>query len=82
MTIKHATRRIHGHRISWFVYGGGCGEPLEKIRHTASMRGHWPGWDAECECGWASRTGGAIKSYVESEVRAHKYDVSSDWRML
>jgi hypothetical protein len=30
------------------------------------------GWDATCSCGWESRTGGAIKSYVISEVEAHK----------
>ena len=30
------------------------------------------GWDASCSCGWESRTGGAIKPYVTSEVEAHK----------
>jgi hypothetical protein len=30
------------------------------------------GWDAVCSCGWETRTGGAIKSYVLSEVEAHK----------
>lgn len=29
-------------------------------------------WDVECSCGWESRTGGAIKSYMVREVEAHK----------
>jgi hypothetical protein len=46
--IKPATMREH--RATWWVWSGG-----EKIRHTASMRGHWPGWDVACSCGWESR---------------------------
>jgi hypothetical protein len=30
-------------------------------------------WDAECSCGWESKTGGAIKACVVREVEAHKY---------
>ena len=40
--------------------------------HTAAMRGHWPGYDAECSCGWATRTGGATRRYIEGEVWLHK----------
>jgi hypothetical protein len=52
--------------IKWFVYAG-----AEKIRYNASMRGTW-GFDAECSCGWQSRTGGAIKASVLEEVKWHK----------
>jgi len=59
------------HRITWWVYAG-SGESRERIRHTASMRGQW-GYDATCACGWDSRTGGALRRYVESEVWFHKF---------
>lgn len=62
--------RIPGHRITWYVWSGGV-----KLRHTAQMRGHWPGWDATCECGWSSRTGGATKTSVRRDVWDHKLDV-------
>lgn len=62
------------HRIRWYVYAGGYGQPLEKLRHTANMRGHWPGWDADCTCGWSAATGGAVKSYVQTQVDDHKWD--------
>lgn len=57
-------------QIKWFVYAG----DHQKIRYESSMRGTW-GFDAECSCGWSSKTGGAIYSSVEQEVRFHKiYD--------
>lgn len=52
--------------IKWFVYAGS-----EKIRYTSSMCGTW-GYDAECSCGWQSRTGGATKRCVLEEVQSHK----------
>lgn len=60
---------IKGHRISWYVYAGG-----ERIKRTAAMRGTW-GYDAECECGWRTTTGGAVQSHVRAEVEFHKWDV-------
>lgn len=61
------------HRMRWFVYAGGYGQPLERIPHTATMRGHWPGWDAECTCGqWKSRTGGGVRTWVERLANEHK----------
>lgn len=65
------------HRIKWYVYTGGTdanGRP-ERIRREASMRGTWPGYDAECTCGWESRTGGAVRQHVADRVAAHKWDV-------
>lgn len=54
------------HRITWWVWAGS-----EKIRRTAKMRGTW-GYDVTCSCGWETRTGGAVRSYIESEVYLHK----------
>jgi hypothetical protein len=62
------------HRIRWYVYAGGYGQPLQRIPHAANMRGHWPGWDVECSCGWESSTGGATKGYVSQLVWGHKWD--------
>lgn len=62
---------VEGHRIRWFVYT----DSGEKIPRTSSMRGAWPGYDAECSCGWSSRTGGGVQSWVEDLVRDHKRDV-------
>lgn len=59
-----------GHRISWWVY---TGNGQERIRRTAKMRGWWPGYDVTCSCGWETRTGGAVRSYVEREVWLHKF---------
>jgi hypothetical protein len=55
------------HRMKWYAWAGG-----ERMRHTATMRGQW-GWDAECSCGWKSRTGGAVKSYVDDLVWEHRF---------
>jgi hypothetical protein len=52
--------------IKWFVYAG-----EEKMRYTSTMRGTW-GYDAECSCGWATKTGGAIKRSVLQDVAMHK----------
>lgn len=60
-------------RIRWFVYGGPDENGrLLKMPRTANMRGHWAGYDAECSCGWATNTGGAIRSYIRNEVWLHK----------
>lgn len=56
------------HRMRWFVYVDG-----ERIPHTATMRGQW-GYDVECSCGeFVTRTGGAVRSYIEQEVWHHKW---------
>lgn len=61
------TTAASAHKITWWVYAGG-----ERIRRTANMRGTW-GYDATCTCGWDSRTGGAVKSYVADQVWLHKW---------
>lgn len=60
------------HRVSWYVYVDG-----QRIRRTASMRGAWA-YDVECSCGWYTRTGGAVKSYVDSLVWEHKHGFGND----
>jgi hypothetical protein len=60
------------HRISWWVYAG-----RDRIRHTATMRGQWS-YDATCSCGWDSRTGGCVRSYVQGEVDLHKWQAAQD----
>ena len=69
--ITAETRRAH--RARWFVYGGGYGEPLVKMPRQATMRGHWPGYDVECSCGWKSKTGGATRRSVEDMLWDHRY---------
>lgn len=63
------------HRIRWYVYTGGPNN--ERIPRQASMRGRWPaGYDVTCSCGWESRTGGAVQSYVRQLVWEHKHGFS------
>ena len=55
------------HKISWFVVVDG-----KLIPRTSSMRGQW-GYEAKCSCGWETRTGGAVKSYITGEISFHKF---------
>jgi hypothetical protein len=59
---------VTDHRIRWFVWAGG-----QKMPHTAMMAGFW-GYDAECSCGWKTRTGGAVRRHVEELVEDHKFE--------
>lgn len=61
---------VPGHKITWWVWAGG-----EKIRRTSTMRGQW-GYDASCSCGWQTRTGGAVKRYIQDEVDFHKFEAN------
>lgn len=63
------------HKIRWYVWTGGHGLGRELIPQTSTMRGHWPGYDAKCSCGWSTRTGGATRGYIKREIRDHKLDV-------
>ena len=60
---------VAGHKIKWFVYAGS-----ERIPYRSAMRGAW-GFDAVCECGWDSRTGGATRAFVQGEVDVHKWEI-------
>lgn len=57
------------HRIRHFVYAGD-----ELIPRESGMRGAWP-CEAKCSCGWETRTGGAVRSFVDRLVADHKWDV-------
>ena len=62
---------LKGHRITWWVYAGD-----ERIRSQKSMRGAW-GYDATCECGWDSKTGGGTAVSVGRAVNDHKADAAT-----
>lgn len=57
------------HRIRHYVYAG-----VQLIPRESSMRGTWA-CEAKCSCGWETRTGGAVRSWIEREVAEHKFDV-------
>lgn len=58
------------HRIRWFARAGS-----ERIPRRRGMRGRDWGWDAECSCGWATRTGGAIQARIREAIWWHRWDV-------
>ena len=63
--------------IKWFVYSMG-----EKLPRTASMRGSWDGYDFVCSCGYQSKTGGAVKSYVTEMLEKHKrLEHNYEWKI-
>lgn len=65
MTMTTDTRRP---QIRWFVWAGD-----QRIPHTRHMAGTW-GWDAECECGWYSGTGGATRRSVQTDIDRHRIE--------
>ena len=56
-------------KVRWFVWAGS-----QRIPHTSKMAGSW-GWDAECECGWYSGTGGATRQSVQTDIDFHRMSV-------
>jgi hypothetical protein len=64
------------HKIRWFVLVDPAAD--EWVPRTSSMRGFWPGYDAECSCGWKSRTGGAIRAEVKRMIDQHRWDAEFD----
>lgn len=64
------------HRITW--YGVIPGYPPERVRRNRHMAGGDWGWDATCDCGWDSRTGGAIQARIREDIERHKWDVAYD----
>lgn len=53
--------------IKWFVvFSDGS-----KMRRSNGFIGN--AFDAECSCGWATHSGGAIKARIEEEIWEHKY---------
>ena len=72
MKLVATTEKV---QIKWFVYSMG-----QKLPKTASMRGSWDGYDFTCSCGYESKTGGAVKSWVNEIVELHKrYEHNYEW---
>ena len=63
MKLKATDQKV---TIKWFVWSQG-----EKFARNSTMRGTW-GYDAECSCGWDSKTGGGVYSWVKDLVETHK----------
>lgn len=55
------------HRIRHYVYAGDTLIPRE-----SGMRGAWA-CEAKCSCGWETRSGGALLSFIKREVADHKF---------
>jgi hypothetical protein len=70
MSTFHRCRLVYmsNHKIKYWVYAGG-----ELMRHSRNMVG-FKMWEASCSCGWKTRTGGAIQSYIKREVQWHKWE--------
>lgn len=67
------------HRIRHYVYGI-PGDRSTLIPRESTMRGAWA-CEAKCSCGWETRTGGAVRSWIDREVADHKFDVEHGfWR--
>jgi len=63
--------------VKWFVWSAG-----EKMPHAKSMRGAW-GYDAQCSCGWETKTGGGVRSWVRDLVETHKrLDHNYTWKVV
>lgn len=62
------------HRIRHYVYDGD-----ELIPRESSMRGAWE-CEAKCSCGWETRAGGAVRSWIDREIADHKLDVEIEER--
>jgi hypothetical protein len=54
-------------QIKWFYFVDG-----KKYRMVKGLIGV-NAWDATCSCGWESRVGGGVKSYLDQLVFEHKY---------
>jgi hypothetical protein len=63
------------HRIRYYVYLIGADGSKELIPRESTMRGDWP-MEAKCSCGWETRTGGGVRSWIEKQVQDHKFDVN------
>jgi hypothetical protein len=60
---------MKAHRATWYVWAGGV-----KMRRQATMRGSW-GYDVTCSCGeFETRTGGAVRRYVEEKLWFHRFE--------
>lgn len=63
MKLHPTTEKV---QIKWFAVLS----PGVKVRNNAGFIHN--AWDVECSCGWATKTGGAITSWMQDEVKSHK----------
>lgn len=64
MRLVPTQEKIH---IKWFaVLSDGT-----KMRNTKGFVHN--AWEVECSCGWATHTGGAIKTSIEQDIFKHKF---------
>lgn len=70
---------LKAHRATWFTWSQGV-----KMRYQSTMRGGNWGYDVTCSCGWESKTGGALRRYVEGMLLDHRTDeqAAEDTRQL
>lgn len=68
------------HRISWWAYAWGYDGNVERLPRQPYMKARegWRAWEATCSCGWQTRTGGALASWIQKEIRWHKWEVEFD----
>jgi hypothetical protein len=62
---------MRAHRFRWFAYAGG-----ERIPRVKTMRGQW-GFDAVRSCGYDTKVGGGVESYIKTLIWNHRFDAQS-----
>lgn len=58
------------HRIAWRWTVGGEWRNGQPYRGVVGA-----GFDVTCTCGWASRTGGAVRVRIEEAISDHRFEV-------
>jgi hypothetical protein len=63
MKLAPTTEKVS---VKWFVWAQG-----EKLPKKSGMLGY-KGFDAQCSCGYETRTGGGVYSWVKEDIETHK----------
>lgn len=63
MKLVPTTEKVN---VKWFVWAQG-----EKFAKKTGMVGY-KGFDAECSCGYETRTGGGVYTWVKDDIETHK----------
>lgn len=71
---------MKGHTIRWYALAWDNDGRQERLPRQPYMKARegWRAWEAACSCGWQTRTGGALASWIEKEVRWHKWEADYD----
>lgn len=59
------------HTISWWAISYDADGRSIRYRRPRGLVGH-KAFEASCSCGWETRTGGAIESYIKTRVKDHR----------